>query len=106
MSSLHPELQRGLDYLKAVARYNGHGLVVTSMRRSREQQRRLYDDYLAGRSKYPAAPPGTSAHELGLAFDAVVHPREWQDAYGELWEAIGGTWGGRRFNDPIHFQLG
>lgn len=105
MNSLHPELQRGLDYLKAVARYNGHGLVVTSMRRSRAQQRRLYEDYKAGRSKYPAAPPGTSAHEVGLAFDAVIHPPEFQAAYGQLWEAIGGTWGAR-YNDPIHFQLG
>lgn len=104
MSSLHPEVQRGLEFLQAVARHNGHGLVVTSMRRSRATQRRLYEDYLAGRSKYPAAPPGSSAHELGLAFDAVIQPEHLQAAYGQLWEAIGGTWGAR-FNDPIHFEL-
>lgn len=101
---IHPELQRGLNYLKAVARHNGHGLVVTSMRRSRAQQRRLYADYRAGRSRFPAAPPGTSKHEFGLAFDAVVEPREYQGWYGELWERMGGRWGGR-FNDEVHFEL-
>lgn len=104
MSRLHPDLERGKRYLQAVARANGHGLVITSERRSRKTQRDLYRDYLAGRSRYPAAPPGTSAHELGLAFDAVVEPRSWQTAYGELWERMGGRWGGR-FNDPIHFEL-
>jgi LAS superfamily LD-carboxypeptidase LdcB len=104
MSSLHPELARGLAFLQAVARHNGHGLVVTSMRRSRATQRRLYDDFLAGRSKYPAAPPGLSSHERGLAFDAVIQPEALQAAYGRLWESIGGTWGAS-FNDPIHFEL-
>src|SRR5512143_269195 len=106
MSSLRldPALKRGLDWLTAVARANGHGLTVTSTRRSRADQTRLYRAYLAGRSQYPAAPPGTSAHERGLAFDAVVRPSQFQAAYGALWERIGGEWGGR-YSDPVHFQL-
>jgi LAS superfamily LD-carboxypeptidase LdcB len=104
VSALLPQLARGLAFLQAVARANGHGLVVTSTRRSRTQQRRLYADYLAGKSKYPAAPPGSSAHELGRAFDAVIEPRAWQDTYGALWERMGGRWGGR-FGDPVHFEV-
>lgn len=101
---LNAALRRGLDYMTAVARANGHGFTVTSTRRSRADQARLYRNYLAGRSSYPAAPPGTSAHELGLAFDAVVNPSSYQDAYGALWERLGGEWGGR-YRDPVHFQL-
>lgn len=101
---LDPALRRGLDYMTAVARYNGHGFTVTSTRRSQADQARLYRAYRAGRSRYPAAPPGTSAHELGLAFDAVVTPSQYQPAYGALWERIGGEWGGR-YSDPVHFQL-
>lgn len=104
MAGLNRELQRGLDALKAVARRNNVGLTVTSTVRSRRTQARLYAEYRAGRSQYPAAPPGTSAHELGLAFDAVAQPREYQEAFGRLWESWGGRWGGR-FNDPIHFEL-
>lgn len=101
---LDPALRRGLDWMTAVARANGHGFTVTSTRRSRADQARLYRSYVSGRSRYPAAPPGTSAHELGLAFDAVVHPPQYQSAYGQLWERIGGEWGGR-YSDPVHFQL-
>ncbi len=101
---LDPALQRGLDYMKQVARQYGVGFTVTSTRRSVTDQRRLYRAYVSGRSKYPAAPPGTSAHELGLAFDAVVQPERYQSWFGALWERLGGEWGGR-YNDEVHFQL-
>lgn len=97
-------VSRGLDAMKSVARANGHGFVVTSARRSRATQLRLWTEYLAGRSAYPVAPPGTSKHERGLAFDAVVYPSTLQSAYGQLWESWGGRWGGR-FGDPIHFEV-
>lgn len=101
---INVQLRRGLQAMMQVARSNGHTITVTSTRRSRATQRRLYADYVAGRSRYPAAPPGRSKHEQGLAFDAVVTPPEYQDAYGRMWESWGGTWGGR-FRDPIHFEL-
>jgi hypothetical protein len=47
----------------------GKSVIVTSAVRSREEQQRLYDDYKAGRSKFPAAPPGRSKHALGTAVD-------------------------------------
>jgi len=52
---------------------------------------------------YPVAPPGTSAHEFGYAFDMVVSPMEELPAVGAYWKSLGGRWGGE-FNDPIHFE--
>lgn len=79
-----------------------YGCQITSVRRSYSEQRRLYADYLAGRSKYPAAPPGRSMHEAGRAWDMVGRPEilAW---LGAGWESVGGTWGGR-FGDQIHFE--
>lgn len=76
---------------------------ITSTVRSRSEQRRLYNNYLAGRSRFPAAPPGRSKHELGRAIDIVARP-ETLRRLGAAWERLGGRWGGR-FNDPIHFEL-
>ena len=51
----------------------------------------------------PAAPPYHSAHEYGLAFDAVSNPRDWQPDVGQVWQDMGGTWGASK--DPVHFEL-
>jgi hypothetical protein len=80
----------------------GVNVTVTSTRRSLDQQRALYERYIHGRSRYPAAPPGHSTHALGYAFDLHLDPPVYNDA-GKLWERLGLTWGGR-FNDPIHFD--
>jgi D-alanyl-D-alanine carboxypeptidase-like protein len=81
----------------------GVRVIVTSTRRSLDEQKKLYADYLAGRSKYPAARPGTSTHGVGAAFDLHLEPPVYQQA-GELWERLGFTWGGR-FQDKIHFDV-
>jgi len=52
---------------------------------------------------YYVAPPGTSPHEYGYAFDLVVSPMGALGDVGALWETWGGYWGGRQ-NDPVHFQ--
>lgn len=75
---------------------------VSSVRRGRGEQGRLYRRYLAGKSRFPAAPPGRSKHELGLAFDIVAKQDVLAQA-GRIWESWGGRWGGR-FKDPIHFD--
>lgn len=77
---------------------------VTSTLRSHTYQGRLYRDYLAGRNPYPVAPPGHSAHELGLAFDMVVNPMSELAELGKVWEGWGGVWGGR-FGDEVHFEF-
>ncbi len=78
------------------------GAQVTSVWRSAEEQRELYEVYRHGGSQYPAAPPGHSMHERRRAFDVVAPP--WLLAeMGGLWEWWGGRWGGRG-GDPIHFE--
>ena len=77
-------------------------LQLTSGRRSRASQTRLYRRFLAGQADFPVAPPGKSKHELGRAFDMIAPPAVLRSA-GDTWESWGGRWGGR-FNDPIHFE--
>jgi hypothetical protein len=84
--------------------------VITSTRRDEDQQRELYECFRRtgcsncrrGPGCYPAAPPGRSWHDRGLAFDLKLTPRRYREA-GALWERLGGTWGGR-FGDEIHFD--
>ena len=103
LRGLHPTLRAGIARLQRVARANGIRVRLTSGRRSRRVQWRLYRHYLMGLSAYPAAVPGTSKHERGLAVDLTASP-ESLEALGALWESWGGTWGGR-FDDPIHFEI-
>lgn len=104
LATLIPELQpfaRALINAAANARMNPR---VTSTRRSTAEQARLYQRYIAGQSQYPVAPPGTSAHEFGYAFDMIVSYADWLPQLGHLWQSWGGVWGGA-FNDPIHFEF-
>lgn len=74
---------------------------VASTYRSFSEQQRLYDRYRAGLSRYPAAPPGRSFHNYGLAIDMVAARSA---ELGALWQSVGGTYGGSR--DPVHFSAG
>ena len=101
--SLQPWLVPYAEYLLVVAAYNRLPVQVTSVRRSSVAQGRLYRRYLAGLSDLPAAPPGTSMHELGLAFDLVVsgdYRGPSQAALGAFWKTMGGQWFP---SDPVHF---
>jgi len=86
----------------AVAR---SGLVgrFTSTYRSHSEQERLYRAYISGRHAFPVAPPGSSAHEYGEAFDYVVSPADYQRDVGLTWVEWGGEWGGAA--DVVHFEL-
>lgn len=78
---------------------------ITSIHRTREKQAEIYRTR-GPASSLPAAPPGTSTHEYGLAFDAVAVRSELQPVLGVIGEAIGLYWGGRfSRRDPVHFQL-
>jgi LAS superfamily LD-carboxypeptidase LdcB len=86
-----------------VAQENGLGPVVTSAYRSYAQQAVLYRRYLAGQSPLPAAPPGHSKHNYGLAVDVdLPQNRAALAALGAWWTSIGGRWGG--MSDPVHFE--
>lgn len=104
LSALIPQLQPFAQALINAASQAGMSPRVTSTRRSTAEQARLYRRYLAGQSQYPVAPPGTSAHEFGYAFDMIVNYAEYLPQLGQLWQSWGGVWGGA-FNDPIHFEF-
>lgn len=77
-------------------------LKVTSVYRSYSDQLRLWNN--RHRNPYPVAPPGTSMHNLGRAWDMVGPPEQLRHA-GLVWEHWGGRWGGRFGSpDPIHFE--
>lgn len=103
--SLIPELRPWAEQLLLVAGQAGLQPRITSTRRSHAEQTRLYRQFVSGGRAYPVAPPGTSAHEFGYAFDMVIagmDPSDFRDL-GTVWEAWGGVWGGA-LNDPIHFE--
>lgn len=103
--SLHPAFRPYAKQLIDLLAEAGLNPRVTSTRRSLGTQARLYQAFLDGRSPYPAAPPGHSTHQAGLAFDVVVDDMSLMPEIGRIWESIGPgfTWGGR-FKDPVHFD--
>ena len=103
INSLVPELQPYCRELVRIAGANRLEPRITSTRRSIQEQRDLYARFLRGANPFPVAPPGTSAHETGEAFDMLVTPVDYLPDLGALWESWGGKWGGNR--DPVHFQL-
>lgn len=102
LADLDPRFRPAAEYLVLVAQYNRLNPRVTSTYRSPAKQAQLYDRYLRGLQQYPVAPPGTSLHEFGLAFDMVVDPMSMLPALGAFWKQMGGAW----FEaDPIHFAV-
>lgn len=94
-SGLQPFLR---PYAQALVGYFP-GLRITSVRRSRTEQLRLWNN--RHRNPYPVAPPGQSLHEYGLAWD-MVGPIEALRAAGRVWNSWGGHWSER---DSIHFEF-
>ena len=102
-SGLHPALRPYFRALVVAAQRYDRSARVTSARRSPSEQARLYRRFMAGKARYPVAPPGKSKHEHGRAIDIVARP-EVLRGLGLAWERLGGRWGGR-FHDDIHFEL-
>lgn len=108
LGTLQPDLVPWAKYLYWIGKQYDGRLVVTSARRSRAKQTRLYQRWVRGQSTLPAAPPGESLHEYGVAFDLArlgVAPEEdlLLQYLGAVWEHWGGRHGGTR--DPVHFQV-
>lgn len=89
------------EWLEAL-RANGIRHRVTSTKRTWDEQARLYQNFLDGKSQFPAAPPGQSKHQLGQAIDVVF------DDPGGLAIAVRSAeihllrWAGPR--DRVHFD--
>jgi len=105
LDALDPRVRPWAEYLVQIGQQYDPALTITSVRRSSSEQARLYRRFLAGQSLYPAAPPGQSKHEFGLAWDMVGN-KDVIAWLGGVWESWGGTWGGRfGAADPIHFEV-
>jgi hypothetical protein len=99
---LEPWLIPYAAYLYDVAALNQLRPRVTSVFRSLQKQQTLYERWQRGLSPYPAAPPGKSQHNYGLAFDMVTNTGYPMDPrLGQLWQQMGGIWGSEK--DPVHF---
>lgn len=90
----------------ALATLEGYGIsgTVTSGLRDSAKQQKLYSDFIAGRSTIPAAPPGRSSHEYGLALDFVVDDgkdSQLQRAVMDWFQAMGAE---LVPGDPVHIQ--
>jgi len=93
-----------MEVLRASLASVGYATRITSTYRSFSEQRALYAAWKAGRSRYPAAAPGTSKHELGLAFD-LAGSNEALAVAGYVAPHLGLRWGGT-FSTPdvVHFE--
>lgn len=111
LGGLNPALQPYARWCLDVAAAYGVPITVTSVYRPTSQQRELYEQYQAclragtfGTSRcptrWPANPPGQSAHEYGLAWDSVApeHAQAW-------WKSVREFAGFRvPANDVIHAE--
>jgi len=92
------------DWCLSELERRGYSGTVTSGKRSRAEQSRLYQNYITGRSTLPAAPPGRSAHEYGLALDFVVDQGKNSPQQAKAMDLLRG-WGGELVSgDPVHVQ--
>lgn len=88
LRGLHPAVREAADYALRVAESYGIPVTVTSGYRSWAEQQKLRNEYLAGRSKYPANAPGDSSHNWGLGWDSWVPDGYWP-AWHYIRQAIG-----------------
>jgi LAS superfamily LD-carboxypeptidase LdcB len=104
---LDPDFAAAIDELITAALREGivDAIHIDSGYRSSQEQRRLFAAWKSGKSSLPAAAPGTSYHEVGLAIDVVVSPPGALEDFGLFAESLGFRWGGR-FNDPVHIDAG
>jgi peptidoglycan L-alanyl-D-glutamate endopeptidase CwlK len=106
LGSLNYELQPYATGMLQIAMQLSRRAYLASAKRSRSSQAQLYRNYRAGRSRFPAAAPGTSKHERGLAFDLGGLSARQLAHLGRVWRSWGGRWGGSfRRRDPIHFEV-
>ena len=118
LDDLRPEVRPMVDAFLAACTAAGFDLIVTATSRTLAEQAALYAQ---GRTtpgpRVTNAPPGTSAHNYGLAIDIVPtvngkpdwngHDAVWQQI-GNLGQAAGLEWfgaPGSPYVEMPHFQL-
>jgi LAS superfamily LD-carboxypeptidase LdcB len=99
---LNPEVARRMNAILAAVRRRGIAIRVTSTYRSTSSQDRLHRAWLArGKTGLPAARPGLSTHEYGVAFDASWAP-QYDKAVADIARQHGMVWFGPK--DRVHFD--
>lgn len=115
IEDLDPNLQYYVQYFVDWMNYAGAPVRIVSTLRSQEEQARLYAQ---GRTTpgpiVTNAPPGTTYHEYGRAFDIAFvgygnSPPDpsWWDYAGAVGKALGFRWGGdfHTIKDRPHFEI-
>lgn len=111
---VHPEFAKLISPWEVDCRNSGLELRFNSGYRSTSSQAYLYSEYKHGRNGgRPAAKPGNSLHELGLAADVSVWDSstnkfssdniELLSKVADIGKKYGLIWG-ISFNDPVHFE--
>jgi len=77
LRGLHPQVRERAELVLSWANKFGVRPLVTSGFRSFSEQAALHERFLRGDSQFPANRPGDSAHNFGLAWDAVL-PSRWR----------------------------
>ena len=97
------EVSRRMYAIQSDLRALGIPFAITSTWRSYASQEALYEAYVArGRTGLPAARPGLSTHEYGIAFDASF-PVGKEAIVSRVAKTHGMVWFGSR--DRVHFDL-
>lgn len=89
LRGLEPEVRERAQLALDWANRFGINIIVTSGYRTFLEQEQLYRRFLAGNSRFPANPPGDSAHNHRLAWDSVL-PRPFRGipAFERWWIAV------------------
>jgi hypothetical protein len=111
ISWLHPSVRDRFTAFEQEARQNDLDLDIFSSLRTVAHQKKLYDNYKAGKSKIPAAKPGYSLHNYGFAIDTYVlkiQTKTWAK-YKDLYKKLvpiaakhGLYWLGNDMSQEIH----
>lgn len=105
LDQLDPQVRQRLMIALDELRRRGINYNVTSGYRSSEKQAELWRDRAT--NPFPVAPPGTSKHERGLAFDMTLADESQRPAANTVMEKHGFRWGGTfKRPDPIHYEMG
>lgn len=105
LRGLDPSIREAAQWTLDVASMYDVPVTVTSTVRSWAEQQKLYDAYRYKKDRgipaaFPAAQPGYSAHQYGLAWDSHVPPE-----FGQWWKYVR-EYAGFQVpgNDVIHAQ--
>lgn len=99
--SLEPSTRASYRRALAQLRTQGVHVITTSTRRTKNEQRVLFRKFVTGQSKFPAALPGSSTHEIGIAIDLVPETPGTLPTIASVMAIHGFKWAEAR--DCVHF---